>query len=225
MGLSGRWWLVWKNSQGKQTVHVQSWEKRCSQSASDFFSFSEMQAETCTILPMQNTYPLKWWRCKWIPTLEQISNYCGQPKPLDPNEEQQTEVLTSLKPWARLGSLGRPLHCSKLHSLRMQKENDNTCLCQDVRKISIRNVSAFKGQIFCTSAEFIFILSVSWMEEEIFFISLLLFPSVTANIQWAQTELLEERHRGELGIFSARRGLTILLPSMWHVYNALIYVI
>lgn len=62
----------------------------------------------------------------------------------------------------------------------MEKENGNTCLLQEVKKISIKNTSAFKGQLFCTSAEFIFILSVSWMEVENF-ILFLLFSS--ANIQ------------------------------------------
>lgn len=65
----------------------------------------------------------------------------------------------------------------------MQKKNDNTCLCQGVRKISIRNVNAFKGQILCISAEFIFILSVSWLKEEIF-ILFLFFSKFSVNTYW-----------------------------------------
>lgn len=77
-------------------------------------------------------------------------------------------------------SLVKPFTCSVPQSLQMQKENGNICLFQDVIKTGLRNVSTLKGQIFCTSAEFVFILSVSWMKMEIF-ISLLL--SSSANIQ------------------------------------------
>ena len=77
-------------------------------------------------------------------------------------------------------SLVKPFNCTVPQSLQMQKGNDNICLFQDVIKTGLRNVSTLKGQIFFTSAEFVFILSASWMKVEIF-ILLLLFSS--ANIQ------------------------------------------
>ena len=119
-------------------------------------------------------------RCKLIPTMEQISNHYRQPSLLDSNKEHQTMAPVSLKLWANFMSLVKPLNCSVPQSLQMEKEHDNICLFQDVIKTSLRNVSTFKGQIFCTSEEFIFILSVSWIKVEIF-IMFLLFSS--ANIQ------------------------------------------
>lgn len=134
-----------------------------------------MQNETCTVLPMQSTYPLKWLRCKSVLTLEQVSDHCRQPSPLDSHQEHRTLAAAWLKPGAKSVSLERPFPCSGPQCLPKEKENGHACLCQGVRKTSVRNVSAFKGQIFCTSAEFIFILSVSWTEENIFFIVLLSF--------------------------------------------------
>lgn len=106
-------------------------------------------------------------RCKLIPTLEQISNHYRQPTLLGSNKEHQTVAPVSLKLWANFMSLVKPFNCSVPQSLQMEKENDNICLFQDVIETSLRNVSTFKGQIFCTSAEFIFILSVSWIKVEI----------------------------------------------------------
>ena len=136
-----------------------------------------MQNETCTILPKLKNIPSKViLSCKLIPTLEQLSNRYRQPGLLDTNK--------SIRPWLRslcdFMSLVKPFTCSVPQSLQMQKENGNICLFQDVIKTGLRNVSTLKGQIFCTSAEFVFILSVSWMKVEIF-ISLLL--SSSANIQ------------------------------------------
>lgn len=120
-------------------------------------------------------------RWKLIPSLEQISNHCRQASPPDSNKEHPTMAAASPKPgtnFVRLVSHLIALHPSLFHVKRKWEYLPSS----GIRKISIRNISAFKGQIFCTTTEFIFILSVSWMEVENFILLLLLFSANSEHI-------------------------------------------
>lgn len=169
-----------------------------------------MQNETCAILPMQNTYPPKWLRCKLVLTLEQVSNYCRQHSPLDSNKEHQAVALAWFKPGANSVRLDRRFHCSVPQSLQMQKEYIAFAF------VKHKKCQCFQRSIFCTSAEFIFTL-FSLLDGRDFLKSYFLQQILISTY----CVLVEGRHRSELGVFPSLRAQNSTICDM---YNALIYV-